>query len=80
MTLHVRFQPVTAATHQGYEPAQLVWANQHLTALLLRAEVGWFLQTGFGACEGEGLLFSTLEAAEDWVRTRMQESVSAPAT
>ncbi|GJD92952.1 hypothetical protein [Methylobacterium iners] len=80
MTLQVRFQPVTAATQQAHEPAQLVWVDQHLAALLVPAEVGWFLQVGFGRCEGEGVLFSTLAAADDWVRARMQEGAALPVT
>jgi hypothetical protein len=77
MTIHVRFQPVTAATQQAHEPVQLVWANQHLAALLVPAEVGWFLQIGFGRCEGEGIVFANLAAAEDWVRRRMQDCAAA---
>lgn len=80
MTLQVRFQPVTAATQQACEPAQLIWVDQHLAALLVPAEVGWFLQVGFGRCEGEGLLFATLEAAEDWVRARMRDGAAASVT
>ncbi len=71
MTLQIRFQPVTAATLQACEPAQLVWTDQHLSAVLLPAENGWFLQIGFGPCDAEGLLFADLEAVEDWVRCRM---------
>lgn len=71
MTIQVRFETVTAATHQACEPAQLVWVNENLIALLLPAEHSWFLQLGFGRCEGEGLLFSTLEEAENWVRGRL---------
>ena len=33
-------------------------------------EVGWYLETGFGPWNREGLGFSTLDEAEQWVRTK----------
>lgn len=37
-------------------------------ALLVPAETGWFLQFSLGRSERERLIFTTLAAAEAWIR------------
>ena len=78
MPVRVSFEAVCAATHAGAEEAKLVWAAERLVALLVPAEVGWFLQIGLGPCEGEGVLFPNIDAAERWVRDRIQSSGPVP--
>ena len=67
---HIAFQAIVAATFIGSEPAQLVFADEQLVAVLVPAAVGWFLQCRFGRCEAEGLVFPTLDAASTWILAR----------
>lgn len=78
MPVRVSFEVVRAATLAGAEDARLVWAQERLVALLVPAEVGWFLEIGLGPCEGEGVLFPTIAAAEHWVRERIPSCWPAP--
>src|SRR5687768_17591099 len=79
MTIVVRFQPVRLGGQYSGEDAWLGWANEHLVALLVRisgrglprTRHGWFLEAGFGPCRGEGMFFSSLSAAEDWIRDKI---------
>lgn len=68
MPTEVSFESVRAATQDGTEEAHLVYLDHALTALLVPAETGWFLQFSLGRDEKEGLIFATLAAAEAWVR------------
>ena len=79
MPHNVTFSPVCLATKEGLEEAQLVLAEEGILAILARAEAAestegcWYLQTGFGPCEAEGVLFPDLGAVETWVRQRLHE-------
>ena len=79
MPHNVTFSPVCLATKEGLEEAQLVLAEGGILAILVRAEAAestggcWYLQTGFGPCEAEGVLFPDLGAVETWVRQRLHE-------
>src|SRR5919205_1255449 len=79
MPYNVTFSPVCLATKEGLEEAQLVLAEGGILAILVRADAAestegcWYLQTGFGPCEAEGVLFPDLTAAETWVRQRLDE-------
>src|SRR5919202_1584893 len=79
MPYNVTFSPVCLATKEGLEEAQLVLAEGGILAILVRADAAestegcWYLQTGFGPCEAEGVLFPDLAAAETWVRQRLRE-------
>jgi hypothetical protein len=75
--MRMTFQAITAATEQAHEPAQLMWANQHLVAVLVPADGGWFLEHGFGPCASEALLFETLDDAAGWAKNCM---TAAPTT
>ena len=75
MPTKVSFESVRAATRSGSEEARLVYLDCKLMALLLPAETGWFLQFSLGGSEQEGLIFSTLAAAEAWIRD--QASIAA---
>src|SRR4051812_2272919 len=75
----VTFQPDRLATKDGCEEACLIRVADALAAVLVRLEelqddgtreVGWYLETGFGPWNQEGLGFSTLDEAEQWVRTK----------
>lgn len=75
MSLTIRFQPIRLGDACSAEDALLGLANDHLVAVLVRVadhelpadRQGWFLETGFGSCSREGLLFPTLKAAESWI-------------
>ncbi|TXM71213.1 hypothetical protein FV226_15850 [Methylobacterium sp. WL12] len=75
MLAEIHFEYVRSATSNGSEDAYLVYLDKVLTALLVPAETGWFLQFGLGSCEREGLIFTTLAAAENWVRLCVCASV-----
>lgn len=70
MPAEISFQSVRAATRDGSEDARLVFLDGALTALLVPAETGWFLQFSLGPREQEGLIFTTLAMAETWIRER----------
>lgn len=81
MPFDIHFSPLSLATRDGGEDAQLVLVEGRLAAILARiarevtdtGEDGWFLQAGFGPCEAEGILFPGLGAAEVWVREQLRE-------
>jgi CheY-like chemotaxis protein len=81
MSYAVTFDPIYLATRRGDEDALLVLAGERLAAILVRispedneaGETGWWLESGFGPCQMEGLVFPTLMAAEAWVRERLQQ-------
>ncbi|WP_238273026.1 hypothetical protein [Methylobacterium cerastii] len=76
-TVAIDFESVRTATQNASEEAHLVRFNQHIVAVLLPAETGWFLQMGFGPCEQEGLVFQSLTAAEAWVRACLQGATAS---
>ena len=39
---------------------------------------GWYLETGFGPCRAEGVLFADLAAAERWIRERLPTDWHGP--
>ena len=73
---HVSLEPVWLAGQYDGEAAQLAYVDNHLMAVLIRAEGEdqppgshtWYLETGYGPCRGEGTLFPTLAAVETWIR------------
>ena len=79
MRRHVTFEPVWLAGQYDGEEAQLACVDEHLVAVLVRAEgedqppgsQAWFLEIGFGPCRAEGTLFPTLAAVEAWIRDRV---------
>src|SRR5919202_1588334 len=79
MPHNVTFSPVCLATKEGLEEAQLVLVEGGILAILVRADAAestggcWYLQTGFGPCEAEGVLFPDLGAVKTWVRQRLHE-------
>jgi hypothetical protein len=75
MPIEVSFEPVRAATREAAEDGYLVYANRQLVALLVPADTGWFLQLGLGLCEQEGLIFSHLREAENWVRACLSDTL-----
>lgn len=77
MSIEVRFELVRAATHDGGEDGYLVYADQQLVALLVPADIGWFLQLGLWLCAWEGLIFGLCEA-EAWVRACLSGLLRAP--
>lgn len=66
---HVTSQVISAASGFYHESGYLVWVRNHLAALLVEADGGWFLQFGLGPFEAEGLIFASVSDAEDWIRT-----------
>src|ERR671933_124331 len=79
MPYNVTFSPILLATKEGLEEAQLALAQGGILAILVRADAAestdgcWYLQTGFGICEEEGVLFPDLGAVKTWVRQRLHE-------
>ena len=79
MTLVIRFEPIRVGSNCNGEEAYLGLANEQLVTVLVRlpneddpsVQDSWYLETGFGPCDREGLIFSTLSAAEAWIRRCM---------
>ena len=79
ITQHVTFESVWLAGQYDGEEAQLAYVDEHLVAVLVRAEgedqppgsQAWFFEIGFGPCRAEGTLFPTLSAVEAWIRDRV---------
>lgn len=67
--LQLRIEPIRTLTNKSSEAGHLVWLGGRLAALIVEAEGGWYLHTGLGPFEGEGLIFENLPAIEDWIRT-----------
>ena len=73
------FQPDRLAMRDGSEDACLIRVDDALAAVLVRLEEtkddtlegSWYLTTGFGPWDREALSFSTLDEAEQWVRTKL---------
>jgi hypothetical protein len=69
----VEFQSCRIATSDGSEDACLCLRDGVILALLVRhgdgapAGQGWYLHSGFGPCQREGLVFGTLDEARDWL-------------
>lgn len=79
--LTIRFEHIRLATPEGGEEARIGLANDHLVAVLVPLADerfpqgrGWYLETGFGPCQMEGLLFPTLDSAETWIRQQIPET------
>lgn len=68
MPIEVRFDPIQVATRGSAEEGHLVYASQQLVALLVPSDTGWFVESGFGFCAQEGLIFSRFSEVEAWVR------------
>ena len=68
-----KFESCRIATLADSEEACLVLADGIVMAVLVRlnadatSKPAWYLQTGFGPCDQEGVVFETLEAAAAWV-------------
>ena len=82
MMRKMTFQPVEIAVHGGMEAGQLVFADAQLVAVLTHLDQSvseelrsrWFLEAGFGPCEAATPpLFASLDAAQEWVRERVEE-------
>lgn len=69
--LQLRIEPIRTLTNESSEAGQLVWLGGRLAALIVEAEGGWYLHTGLGPFEGEGLIFPSVLEIEDWVRANL---------
>jgi hypothetical protein len=84
MTVTIELRPCRVATSESSEEGCLVVANDVIAALLVRlddetaGEKGWFLQIGFGPCNEEGLLFTTLDDAGKWAAQRLEADWGKP--
>ncbi|WP_210248443.1 hypothetical protein [Methylobacterium sp. WL103] len=76
MPAEISFQSVRAVTQEGTEDSHLVFLDGALMALLVPAETGWFLQFSLGFREQEGVIFTTLAMAENWIRDRTSSVVA----
>jgi hypothetical protein len=78
--LELEFQDCKIATLDGSEEGRICLADGIVFAVLARLasdsadEQGWYLLTGFGPCEQEGIIFQTLDEAADWIRARIVEN------
>jgi hypothetical protein len=75
--LTLEFRPCEVATGDGSEEGGICLANGIVFAVLARLrsdssdDQGWYLLTGFGPCEQEGIIFKTLDEAGEWMRERI---------
>jgi hypothetical protein len=79
--IDITLQPIPVMAGSRDHEGRLVLADGQLAAVLVRLsdEVhgeergGWFLETGFGRCDGtEHPVFESLDEAEAWVRRRIE--------
>lgn len=77
--VEVCFVPIGSIAVEDYQAANLALADGRLVAVLSYVvseeegnEQGWYLEAGFGPCEGEAKLFETLDGAAAWVRAQVQ--------
>ena len=75
----VAFRPIRLSSHWGAEEAWLGLVDDQLVSILVRAgdqaskdEGSWYLEVGFGSCQGEGRLFPSLDAAARWIGDRIR--------
>jgi len=76
----VAFRPIRLSSHWGAEEAWLGLVGDQLVSILVRAgdrasknEGSWYLEIGFGSCQGEGRLFPSLDAAAHWIESQMRQ-------
>jgi hypothetical protein len=78
--LELEFQDCKIATLDGSEEGRICLADGIVFAVLARLgsdsadDQGWYLLTGFGRCEQEGIIFQTLDEAGNWIRDRIVEN------
>ena len=88
MPVDIRFEPILLGTQDGCEEGQLGLADNRLVTVLVRLcdetipeeQQSWYLETGFGRCEREGLIFSDLHEAEAWIREQSRACLQTPAS
>ncbi|WP_211257556.1 hypothetical protein [Muricoccus aerilatus] len=87
MTLDLALAPVRVGTGTEDEEGRLVFAGDRLVAVLVRlaegheAEGHWFLEHGFGRLDVPlPPTFSDLQAAEQWIATKLSGMVDGHAT
>ncbi len=77
--LIVEFEPARLPMQKGDEEAALVRVGGRLAAVLVKLtgtkdeelENTWFLQSGFGPWDEEGLTFQTLDRARVWIWSKL---------
>ena len=75
--LKLEFRQCEVATPDSSEEGRICLANGIVFAVLARLggdvsdDKGWYLLTGFGPCEQEGIIFKTLDEAGEWIRDRI---------
>ncbi len=83
MSQEVVFERTLVNTLSDDVEGKLVRADGHLVAVLVRMDAvehgdlrgRWLLEAGFGPCAYEMFqVFRTLDAAEEWVRVRHQDT------
>jgi hypothetical protein len=78
--LNLEFRECKIATSDGSEEGRICLADGIVFAVLARLgsdspdDQGWYLLTGFGPCEQEGIIFQTLDESARWIRDRIAES------
>ena len=78
--IDITFQPIPVMTGSQDHEGLLVLAGGQLAAVLVHLsdemhaeERGrWFLETGFGRCDGHHPVFESLDAAETLVRRKIE--------
>ena len=79
--IDITLQPIPVMTGSQDQDGRLVLAGGQLVAVLVRlsdemhgeARGRWFLETGFGRCDGvEHPVFESLDEAQTWVRRRVE--------
>jgi hypothetical protein len=79
MTPSIRFEAIRIGRPPAAEDAMLGLADDHVLVVLVPISgedippecAGWFLQSGFDPCDQEGLFFSNLAVAENWMLNQL---------
>ncbi|MHC2021392.1 hypothetical protein [Methylobacterium sp. CM6247] len=80
MDPQVYFKPTLLGDPECEEYACLGMFSGRIVAILIRSSefdkdpeyTEWYLDKGFGLCDQQGLMFSSLEAAKSWITAQME--------
>lgn len=80
MLSQVHFEPTLLGDSECEENACLGIFSGRIVAILVRSSeidkdpqfTEWYLDKGFGSCDQQGLMFSSLEAAKSWITNQLQ--------
>jgi hypothetical protein len=79
MTEHIHFVSIPIGPPDAQEDGYLGFFFNHVVAIFIRSrdvpgettQPCWYLDTGFGPCDQQGIMFNSLESAGAWIQERL---------